>query len=276
MKRVETRSEATMGAVRSAELAIEPEQSRLTLEGTGIGIWEWTVDSGEVRWSGNVEQLFGLPPGKLGSTYSEFMQIVHPDDRSVLEGQRAAALAGRPGYVQVEYRVNQPDGGASWIVDRCRLLKAPVRLVGAVWNISDQKAVAAHAMKLNRLWAMTGEIHHMLTRSREPSTVFREACRIAIDKGLFRFAWVGMLEESSGGVIPAASHGYSDGYLDGLSISGRDERFGRGPTGTAIREDRKPLLRTRAARPRIGPVVHRASASRERSIATSSDIPEFG
>ena len=157
-----------MGAVRSAELAIEPEQSRLTLEGTGIGIWEWTVDTGEVRWSGNVEQLFGLPLGKLGSTYSEFMQIVHPDDRSALEGQRAAALAGRPGYVQVEYRVNQPDGGAIWIV--------------------DSRAAA--------LWPR---------------------------------------------------HDCADG---------------------ATR--RQPLLRTRAARPRIGPVVRRRSASRERSIATSS------
>jgi putative methionine-R-sulfoxide reductase with GAF domain len=227
-----------MGAVRSVELALEPEQSRLALEGAGIGIWEWTVDTGAVRWSSNVEALFGLPLGELGSTYSEFMQIVHLDDRLALEGKRAAALAGRPGYIQVEYRVNWSNIGGNWVTDRCRLLTAPTRLVGVVWNISDQKAVAVHAMKLDRLWAMTSEIHHMLTRSREPLTVFREACRIAIDKGLFRFAWVGMLDESNEEVIPAASHGYSNGYLDGLSISSRDDRFGRGPTGTAIREDR--------------------------------------
>jgi len=210
----------------------------LALEGAGIGFWEWTLDSGETRWSANVERLFGLPPGRLGSTYNEFLQVVHPDDRAALEGRCANAQGRRPCHHQVEYRVLRPDGVAHWMADRGQLLENPRRLLGAVWDISERKTLEVHGTKLNRFWAMAGDIHHMLARGREPSTVFREACRIAVDKGLFRFGWVGMLNESNDEVVPVASHGHSDGYLDGARISCRDEPSGRGPTGTAIRENR--------------------------------------
>ena len=49
-------------------------------------------------------------------------------------------------------------------------------------------------------------------------------------------AWIGVVDEDSGMVKPAASYGYNEGYLDDIRITIREEAEGFGPTGSAIRE----------------------------------------
>jgi len=51
-------------------------------------------------------------------------------------------------------------------------------------------------------------------------------------------AWVGLVDEASRTVRPACQAGQAAGYLDHITISIDDVPAGRGPTGTAIRENR--------------------------------------
>lgn len=62
--------------------------------------------------------------------------------------------------------------------------------------------------------------------------MFQELCRIAVESGGFRFARVGLLDEASGAVVPAAHWGHEEGYLNGIRINLDDEKTGHGPKAT--------------------------------------------
>ncbi len=69
--------------------------------------------------------------------------------------------------------------------------------------------------------------------------LLREICRIVVDVGGYRMAWVGYAEDDrEKSIRPVAKAGFDDGYLEKLKISWADNELGQGPGGTAIRTGR--------------------------------------
>ncbi len=97
---------------------------------------------------------------------------------------------------------------------------------------------AATLKKLNRLYTVLSNINQTIVRERDPQELFRAACRIAVEDGGFRLAWIGLLDKTSGGVNQMASAGMDDGYLAKLRITLGNAPSDQGPTGSAIREGR--------------------------------------
>ncbi|MCP2268596.1 sensor domain-containing protein [Actinokineospora diospyrosa] len=73
-----------------------------------LGTWEWNTVSGECLWSSMLYELFGVEAGTK-ITYRDYLQLVHPDDRSWVD-QRWQELAGTRRPVECEHRVIRPDG----------------------------------------------------------------------------------------------------------------------------------------------------------------------
>ena len=93
-------------------------------------------------------------------------------------------------------------------------------------------------LRLNRLYSVTSSLSQTIIRTSDRAELFREICRIAVEKGRFRMAWFGLLDSATQRVIPAAWAGVEEGYLAAIRISVADEPEGRGPTGSALREGR--------------------------------------
>ncbi len=106
---------------------------------------------------------------------------------------------------------------------------------------------------LNRLHAALSQTNEAIVRIRDRSTLFQEVCRIAVEHGLLRMAWVGLIDAATGLVKPAASYGVEQGYLDDLRISVSDDSDGRGPTGSALREATHFVCNDIEADPRMLP-----------------------
>ena len=69
----------------------------------------------------------------------------------------------------------------------------------------------------------------------ERDALFATVCRIAVEHGRFRFAWIGLLDERDQRLRPVARYGEDAGYLDALDSSGNatpDSR--RGLTGRTL------------------------------------------
>src|SRR5262249_16250750 len=67
-----------------ARLADSEQRLRLAFEAAQMGVWDWDIQSGAVRWSDNLEALHGLPPGSFTGTFEGFQKLVHPDDRDMV------------------------------------------------------------------------------------------------------------------------------------------------------------------------------------------------
>lgn len=106
-----------------------------------------------------------------------------------------------------------------------------------VRDITARREAENKISRLNRLYSVLSKINKAIVRIREPERLYEEACRIVVSEGLFRMAWVGLIDPETLWVKPVAHWGYEEGYLKTLRVSAANIAEGRGPVGTAIREN---------------------------------------
>jgi len=124
-------------------------------------------------------------------------------------------------------------------------------LQGIIRDISERRRHERRIADLNRLYAVLSQINEAIVRTRTRDALLREACRVAVEVGTFRLAWIGLVE---GDVIrPVAWAGAAQGYLEDLKVSALDEPLGRGPTGRAVREARTVTSDDIATDPAMAP-----------------------
>ena len=100
----------------------------------------------------------------------------------------------------------------------------------------ERKRAEEKLARLNRTLRTLYECNQALVRATEEYELLRSVCRILVEVGGLRMAWVGYREFNQEKTVrPVAQAGYEDGYLEGVNITWADTERGRGPTGTAIR-----------------------------------------
>jgi len=103
------------------------------------------------------------------------------------------------------------------------------------------RASEAQLKRLNRVYLVLSSINQVIARNPGRKILFNESCRIAVEEGNFRMAWIGLLHETSEDVEVKAHAGLTGGYLEKLNISLKDPARGKGPTGRSIRSG-KPVV----------------------------------
>ncbi len=215
-----------------------PDHLQVALAAASMHTWAWDLTTGRVDWSEGIEGLVGLPPGTFGGTFEAYERVLHPDDRDrVLAGVKRAVEDESVTY-DMEHRVVLVDGSFRWLACRGQVKRddegRPVQMLGVVWDIHAQKLAADNLFQLHRVSSVVTAINKEIVRVRSEKELFESACRIVVELGGYRFAWVGLVDESDGVVRAAARCGHEDGYLDVIHIRVGCDKEGRGPTGRAI------------------------------------------
>jgi nitrate/nitrite-specific signal transduction histidine kinase len=121
------------------------------------------------------------------------------------------------------------------MVDKLKQSYTSVENLGQ--EIVERQRVEERLEKTNRVLSVISQINQMVIRTREQGKLFAEACRITVEYGKFRMAWIGMVDEQEHTVKPMNWDGFEEGYLTKIKkISTNDIPEGRGPVGKAIRE----------------------------------------
>jgi PAS domain S-box-containing protein len=121
-------------------------------------------------------------------------------------------------------------------------------LMAFVWQhqrvtfFRERLATAAALKNLNRVYAMLSNINQAILRGRDPQVLFQTACHIAVEDGGFPLAWLGLIDKQSGALVPQASAGKDEGYLDRLRLALGNPMTARGITGEAIRNERYSIV----------------------------------
>ena len=141
------------------------------------------------------------------------------------------------GTIGEERAVEGLKGGATDYIlkDRLQRLGPAVRRA-----LSEARERAEHiraelrVRQLNRTYAVWSAINQLILGGGEPQDVLHSACRIAVEKGDFRMAWIGMLDATGQILKPMASAGVVEGYLDTVKIDLRDPVRSAGPGAQAL------------------------------------------
>jgi signal transduction histidine kinase/GAF domain-containing protein len=110
----------------------------------------------------------------------------------------------------------------------------------------------AGADRLARMYLVLSRTHAAIDRADTQANLLEAACRTIVEVGLFRMCWVGTVDAGYGRVVPAASAGHDEGYLDFVQIRLEGARS-EGPTGQAIRLRSTVRCDDVATDPRMGP-----------------------
>ncbi|MDB5693121.1 MAG: response regulator [Alphaproteobacteria bacterium] len=136
---------AVDAAVRSRLRRYE-EKLRLVLDASRDGAWEWRVPQDELVLSSRLIDRLGYSAEAAPQSYRELAAIVHPADWEHLSDRLAEHLdGGGSETLTVEFRIRDPRGGWIWIydcgsvVERDPVTGAPVRMVGTISDITEQK-----------------------------------------------------------------------------------------------------------------------------------------
>src|SRR5688572_17429055 len=90
----------------------------------GVGVWSVDLKAGESYANATAEHLLerlGLQVGDLADPM-RLLDRVEPGDRPALDNLIAHVRAGEAGPFHAEFRMRRPDGPATWIALRGRLL----------------------------------------------------------------------------------------------------------------------------------------------------------
>ncbi len=193
------------------------------------------------------DELAGLPATAVMAGHSE--QTLAQSLRPLMTGERQ--------IVQLSGTHRRKDGGSYAVDVRFQLSNAeqPPILLASATNVGQLRLVEEQLRRINRAMTTLTRATEALIHATDTMQLLDEVCRIAVDVGSYRLAWIGTVRhDEARSIIPIARYGGESGYLDDavISWSEADER-GRGPTGTAVRTRRPQVARFTATESTFAP-----------------------
>lgn len=107
-----------------------------------LGSWEYCVKEQQAIWSDELFRIFGLAHQKFGPSIKDYLKLVHPDDRPMVEKQML--YGGITASSSLDYRIIRPDGlvrtiHSERIVRERDALGKPTRIMGVEQDITERK-----------------------------------------------------------------------------------------------------------------------------------------
>ena len=138
-------------------------------------------------------------------------------------------------------------------------------------DITHQLATERKIEDLNRIHAMLSSTSQAIVRIQDRQTLFREACRIAVENGKFVMAFVGVIDEKTGDISIAAATNTTPENLARFNLSIRENEVGgQGPCGRAGRENRPVVSNDFELDPHMAPW---REGARKRGVRAQAALP---
>jgi PAS domain S-box-containing protein len=228
----------TRTARRKPSVSSQHSESEIQLQDTlkFVPLLLWAVDADGVFtvYEGRTSRASGTPLRKrLGKSFYK----VHADSPEMQDSLRRA-LDGE------ENTVTAMDGGVmmetSFTPQRDRKGRV-TGVVGVSKAVGDPERQERELQRLNRALRLVSDCNQVLVRATDETTLLQDICNLIVEKGGYRFAWVGYAQKDRAKTVwPMAHAGHEDGYLSRAQITWANNARGQGPTGTAIRSG-KPV-----------------------------------
>ncbi len=128
-------------------------------------------------------------------------------------------------------------------------------------DISRRKQAERELQRLNYALRTLSECNKALVRASDEDELLRNICKIIVEVGGYRMAWVGFAEDTEEQrIVPVSQAGAVGAYLDDVYITWKDDERGQGPTGTAVRTGQPGVIQDMQHDPCYAPWRERAIA----------------
>ncbi len=145
-----------------------------------IGSWQLDRRNNLLTWSDEVYRILGLKPQEFKVTYEAFLEMIHPEDRTMVNSAYSDSLGKGIGGYEIEHRIiRQNTGEVRYVYEKCEHYRdatgSVIRSIGIVQDITELKGQEAQKIKIRRqqeelkrlasLKTMAGAIAHRFNNS---------------------------------------------------------------------------------------------------------------
>ena len=147
-----------------------------------------------------------------------------------------------------------------------RIVREGDGVVVSCRDVERRVLAERRAERFTRIYATLSKADEAIVRIRQRLALFERVCRVLVEEGRLRMAWVGEIDDH-GWIVPVAHAGAAQGYVDSIRVSVLEVPEGRGPTGIAARERHHVFTTDIATDERMAPWRDAALAREYRSSA---------
>ncbi|MBS0663613.1 MAG: PAS domain S-box protein [Verrucomicrobia bacterium] len=189
-------------------------------------------------WNQAAEAMFGYTAAEMVGTS---IRRLIPPERQGEEDEILARLrrGERVGHFETE-RLTKDGRRLEVSITASPIRDGAGRIVGAskiARDISAAKRREREVGRLSRLYAGLSQVNQAIVMSATRDELFGKVCRVLVEFSGFKMAWIGEHDPARRQLLPVALHGDQEDYLRNITVYTDDRPEGRGPTGTAFRED---------------------------------------
>jgi PAS domain S-box-containing protein len=141
------------------------EHLALAIDGSGVGLWDWYVQTGTLVINDRWAEIVGYTLAELTPvTIETWTRLCHPDDLARSNELLKAHFAQQVPAYECEARKRHKDGHWIWVLDRGKVVEwdrdgRPVRMTGTHLDITERKqnedALRLANKQLNLLFSIT-------------------------------------------------------------------------------------------------------------------------
>ncbi|MDX2212310.1 MAG: response regulator [Oculatellaceae cyanobacterium bins.114] len=159
--------EAVRREVRDARIRVERQQAtleldqtkerlQLAIEGSGIGLWDWSVQTGTVTFNDRWAEMIGYTLQELEPIGIEtWRHNTHPKDLQKANLLLEQHFSQEIQVYECEMRMRHKSGTWVWVLARGKVVEwdeagNPLRMIGTHLDISDRKRSESTLQQLNR------------------------------------------------------------------------------------------------------------------------------
>ncbi|MEJ1490030.1 MAG: PAS domain S-box protein [Candidatus Sedimenticola sp. (ex Thyasira tokunagai)] len=107
-----------------------------------LGNWSLDIASGELFWSSEIYEIFGMNPKQFTPTYNNFMGTIHPEDHEMVKHAYNEAVTNNRPYEITHRIIRKSDNAVRYVHERSEEIRDEngkvFRSVGMVQDVTDR------------------------------------------------------------------------------------------------------------------------------------------
>jgi PAS domain S-box-containing protein len=205
-----------------------------------------------------------------GASAVEILDVVNTHQLAIVRRRGTWEVIESPELNQAKAEIKRLNEALEQrVVERTRQLEATNERLRT--EIVERKNRETELERISRALRLVSDSNLTLVRLADEITVLNEICRIAVEVGGYRMAWVGFAEQDERKTVrPVAQAGFEAGYLESVIITWGEGPHAHGPAGTVIRTGQPYIARNIPGDPAFGPW---REAATQRGYLSSIALP---